>query len=195
MGIIVDTDESKRKVMTAKQPAISAPDTIKLMPIMFTAQFQDLQGTSDEMAGIGLEMEEANRMENAETGVDMSQQKEQLESVRLRSRRTSRQTKLLEPLSTISLLKGQAQSALSSAALHWKLAVRKAEGVFTRSGQICGLLANQRNRWQTEIKMSGIDITSAPALSHLFNPQYGINEKAPQVTEWLSKNSQKFSSS
>jgi hypothetical protein len=195
MGIIVDSDESKRKVITAKQPATSAPDPVKLVPIMFTAQLPDLQAMVDEMASVGLEIEEANRMENAETGVDMSQQKDQLESVRLRGRRAMRQTRPLEPMPTVSLLRGQAESALKNAALHWNLAVRKAEGIFSRSSQISGLLANQRNRCQAEIKMSGMDTSNATALSHLFNPQFGINEKAPQVTEWLSKNSGKFNAS
>jgi hypothetical protein len=184
LGIVADADEAKKKALKTSG---SQSDSGKVSPIIVAAQHNDLQTLSDEMAEIGLQLNEANRMENAETG-EVTQQKDQGDTARGRGRRSVRGGKGADQAGGNSLLKGQAQSALKNAQIHWHLSIHKAETIFNKSNRIIGLLAGQRNRWPSEVKMSAIEMTAATTLSHFFNPQYGINEKAPQLAEWLYAN-------
>jgi hypothetical protein len=60
----------------------------------------------------------------------------------------------------------------------------RAEGIFVKWNRIVGGLLEQKGK--CEVSLGGIDMTNAMALSHLLNVEFGINEKAPDLGDWLS---------
>lgn len=185
IGIVIDFDDASKKKPAKGAPPAPSSDAGKMIPIMLAAQLNDLKGVCDEMAEIGIEIEEANRMENSDTSGEPHAGKEQQDTGKSKGKRGSKPAKTESAHST-SLLKNQAATTLKNAELKWSVSIHKAETVFNKSNRIVGYLVENRNRWPTEVKMQGIEMSSATALSHFFNTQYGINEKAPQLAEWLA---------
>lgn len=187
MGIIVDVDETKRPKPVKGAGSSLAPvssDAVRLTPVMLAAQLNDLVTTSNEMAEVGLGIEEAHRMENVEGGIELPIQQKDVDAT-ARLKRKLKSTKSVEQVGTVSLLKNQAAETMRNAEAKWGISLHKAEHIFNKSNRIIGYLVEQKNKWPTVVKMTGIDITSATTLSHFFNPTYGINEKAPQLANWL----------
>jgi len=92
----------------------------------------------------------------------------------------------MESTVIVSPLKSQAAEALRSAGLKWQLAIRKVENVFNKSNRIVRHLVGQTSRRPSEVTTTGIELPCATALSHFFNTQFGINERAPELSLWLS---------
>ncbi|OHS95868.1 hypothetical protein TRFO_10273 [Tritrichomonas foetus] len=190
IGVIVDLDEAaKKKPPTSKGGSTSIPnDSIKLTPLMIAAQQNDLRSVSNEMSEVGLELEEATRMESSDAQCEAPPQCEPQETPdakRKRSRQAKSKAASPEVTQNVSLLKNQAQLAMKNAEIKWKLTLHKAESIFNKSNRIISFLVEQRNRWPTEVKMDAVEMSNATTISHFFNTQYGINEKSPQLAEWL----------
>lgn len=208
IGLIVDIDDSNSKKKGTKGTAKEGKDlslnlsttasaiinegTGKILPFSLIAQNNDLRTTSNEMAEIGLNLDEAARLESAEAQGDAPPQREEKESVDSKKKKSrSSKTKTVanqEVAQNVSLLKNQANIELKNAELKWNVSIHRAAAVFNKSNRIATILADQKNQWPIEYKLDGIDISNATMLSHFFNTQYGINEKAPQFAEWICQN-------
>ena len=77
---------------------------------------------------------------------------------------------------------------MKNAEIKWNVTIHKAEAILNKSNRISALLAGQKNQWPIEYKMDSVEISNATMLSHFFNTQYGVNEKAPQFSEWICHN-------
>ena len=218
IGIIVSYDETAiRRGNNAKKtnpkinpdqtsvadstvPNINGTDPNKLTPILIAAQVNDLRTACNEMAEVVLEFEESKNLEIADANSvsppsqpsskggypDSATQRKKSPSTL--ARRSKSKIAKNAPPPQPSILKRQAELALQNAELKWSLTLQKAESVFNKSNRIIGFLAQNRNRWPNEVKLTGVDINTAASLSHFFNTQLGINEKAPQLADWLVNN-------
>lgn len=212
IGIIVDIDDcaSKRKTSRGgkevkekdgKESSLSVSATAaaiineamgRLIPLTIIAQNNDLKSTSNEMAEIGLNLDEAARLESAEAQGEAPPQREEKDTndSKKKKSRSSKLKSLSSPevAQNISLLKNQANIAFKNAEIKWNVTVHKAEAILKKSNRIAAILNDQKNFWPPEYKMDGVDISNATMLSHFFNTQYGVNEKAPQFADWLCQN-------
>jgi hypothetical protein len=188
MGIVVDAEDTKKRTGKIEKGAPPVTEGAKLSPLMFAAQLNDLVSTSDELAEIGIQVDDANRMDNMESQGESAAARD-TDSGKGAKKKPTKTGKVAEPAPNVGLLKERAKAAFKTAELKWGLALHKAETIFNKSNRIIGLLIDSRNRWPNDVKLTGIELAGANTLSHLFNPQFGINEKAPQLAEWLSTNS------
>jgi hypothetical protein len=151
----------------------------RVMPVIIAAQTLDLKTCSDELATIGNLVDEANKLEHSESTGEAV--KVEAEGVGRKRRMTK--AKQPEVVEKPSLLKNSAKEELKNAENQWETAIQKAQVLFGKSFLVVGSLLEQRPR--AGVNLSGLDMTCASGLSHLFNMEFGINEKVPVLAEWL----------
>jgi hypothetical protein len=188
-GVVVENDDPKRKALPAKgqSPPPPVSPSIKMTPLVMAGQLSDLQTICDDFADTGLRLDEAAKFDLAEADSEAAVASKETPDTSKGSRRKPPQKpqKAADQPET-SLLKRQAELITKRAELQWTLSVGKAELVFSKSNRIVATLVNQKDRWPPEAKMTGIEMASALPISHFFNPDYGIHEKAGQFAEWLT---------
>ncbi|KAK8887597.1 hypothetical protein M9Y10_038648 [Tritrichomonas musculus] len=204
IGIIVEYEEKEKekKKSPTKSPkngnnndenaGSGKSDPVKLIPLMIAAQQNDLKTCCSDLAEIGVQIDEAARLESPEAAGDEAPNRDGNipGSARNKGKKKNDQKneeKESQKYTAAALLKNQASELLSNAQTKWNSALLKAETVFNKSNRIIGYLVENKDKWPSEVKMNGIEMANSTALSHFFNTQYGINEKAPQLAEWLSK--------
>jgi hypothetical protein len=178
MGVIVEAEEARKPT---KVPSPVA-DRARLVPLRIVAQMGDLKRAADAMAQVALDLDEGQKLATAEGIAPPPREPEP------KFRRRPPKGKTVEIMAPAITLKDQAQVANRNAELHWIVAVRLGETVFDKSNRFATLLGTQKNVWPGEVRMGNVDISSAGALSHLFNVDFGIRETDPQLANWLAMN-------
>lgn len=187
-------NKSKEQADDASVSPPTRSDNIRLTPLMIAAQQNDLKGCCAGLAEIGVQIEEAARLESPEAACDAPPRRDGNEPGSARKRASKKQNKNdndeseSQKYSAANLLKKQANELVQDANSKWGEALHKAENVFNKSNRIIAYLTESRDKWPTEMKITGIEMSQSTGLSHFFNTQYGINEKVPQLAEWLTKN-------
>jgi len=170
LGIASDSDPLK------------SADNRKIYPILFATQPSEVRPICDEYSEISIEVSENKHIEISENSID-SVPKEL--SDRKGKKGSTKTTKVGVERQNSSVVKGQTSTHTKDLDLKWNITIHKTESVINKSMRILGALSEQKNRWPNEIKIAGIEVDQSSALSHMFNIQYGINEKSPQLSEWL----------
>lgn len=197
--IIINGDENPIKKVpksTTKNKDLSSTNSSltenvnRFIPLLLVSQAPDLREITNDMAEVGLALEDVNRMESSEAQGEAPPPKEEKDDPK-KKRKPATKTKSMTNTEThqpVSLLKNQAQISLTNADIKWKDASHKAVALFNKSNRIFGTITQQKNRYPAQVSMDTIEMSNSTMLSHFFNTQYGINEKAPQFAEWLTQN-------
>jgi hypothetical protein len=188
-GIMVENDDPKKRPPLAKGQSAPppVPTSLKMTPLVITAQLSDLQTMCEDFAELGLRLNEAAKFELAEADSEpVVVSKETPDTSKGSKRKQPQKPQKVVERPEASLLKHQAELITKRAELQWSLSVSKAELVFSKSNRTVAALMNQKDRWPPEAKITGIEMANALPISHFFNAAYGIHEKAGQFGDWLT---------
>ena len=182
-----EVEEQKQKKPPAKgAPAPVSVATDKLIPLVLAGNYPDLKSLCDEFAAIGLDVEDANRMDGAENEPPPPiSTKESARDAKAKKKPVKGKTEEPEP----TLLHNKAELQKKKAELDWAVTVNKFEAFLDKSNKIITELiaaSTGVQRWPSSVKLANIEFNSAFLLSRMLNPDSGICERAPPLAEWLT---------
>jgi hypothetical protein len=169
LGIVSDPENPKRKIV----PGVKDP--IRLTPIVIAAQLADLKSLYEEIAEVGLAVDEATRMESIESEI----QGQEAAASEQKGKRRPTTVKVVKPPDHENRLHQQALIVLKQAQLKWTVVLSKVEAILNKSNRLLG-------RVNEKLKGQGtLDIANAKALANFFSLEFGIYEKAPALVDYL----------
>ena len=171
LGIVVESEESKKK----------RNDTSKgLVPFMLAGQPNELKAVSDELSGIGLDLEEAKRSEPGETQQAEQQKEAADKKSKKQASKPSKNEQQNSPKAPVSQLLKETESK-------WAMTVHKAQSALTKSARLLAGISPKGSTFTAELHATNLDINAATNLSKLFNQQLGICEKSStQISDWIA---------
>jgi hypothetical protein len=185
LGIVVEDDQKFRT--TAKNPAQASMVGLKMTPVMLSAQLPDLQVLADDLAEVGVRVEEATRLDQGEGDGDAGAKDAGDGGKSSKKKPAGQKPKADQP--ETARRHQQSAALLKQAEVQWIADLDKVGALVNKSNRILQTLLKQTDRWPAEVKMGPLDILNANALAKFFNPAYGINDKAAAVGEWLISSS------
>ena len=171
IGISCETEENKKKRgdVTSKG----------LTPFMLAGQPNELKSLSDELSGIGLEVEEVKRSCTIDN-TPVEQPKETNDKKAKKS--NNKPVKVEQP----TVVKGQVSPQMKEAESKWVMAIHKTQAALTKSARLLSTISPKGSTFTTELRATKLDISTASSFSRLFNQQYGLCEKAPILADWFA---------
>ncbi|OHS98085.1 hypothetical protein TRFO_35548 [Tritrichomonas foetus] len=184
LGIVIaESPENSKKKSGVNMTASGSLDASSDIPIIIAAQGTELSTSCSELMEIGLNLDEAAHLDSAEIDGESPQVPKDAGGDPKKKRGPSKGSK--SDSCNIPYLRNQADILRKTAEVQWGTALHKVETILNKSNRIIGAITEMKNRWPTEVKISGIDIASAYSLSHFLNIHFGINEKCNSLSEWL----------
>lgn len=171
IGISVESEESRKLHESDK--------TIRLTPLIFVGSPNDLKSISDDMAEIGLLISEVMASETIEAYGSNKKDDDKKDKKAKADKKIK--TEVEKPQ-----LKGQSAVQMKDAETRWMMSVHKVDAAFVKSVKIISTLCSNLSRWPTELKVSSLDLSNAIYISHLFNTQFGMNDKTGTLSDWLA---------
>ena len=177
-------------ILTSEKENNKSHDPIKYTPISIVGHLNEIHKLSNDMAEIGITIQEANHMEKISgTAQEPKESLEKSTGSKKKSSSKLKSSSLIQSqttaTTTIAPLKGQAEATARNAVMKWSVTSHKLEAILTKSAKILSSLETGSTRRVNDIKINGIEKESATTFSHLFNVQFGIYEKDESVSKWL----------
>ena len=139
----------------------------------------------DEMSEIGISIQEANHMEKI-TGIYDQQKEVEKPIVKKKSQpKVVKSTNSIQASVSNLPLRGQAEAAARNVVLKWSVASHKLESLLTKSSKIIESLENNASRHGIDVKLTGIEKEASLTFSHIFNVQFGVNDKDEALCKWF----------
>ena len=192
LGLVSEHEVEEQKKKPPAKGAVATPvatSSDKLIPIVIAGNYNDLKQISDEFAAIGIDVEDANRMDGIDSeAANLGNTKDSSRDPAKAKKKPAGKGKGADE-GEPTPLHNQAEIQKKQAELTWTVTVNKFETLMDKSNKILAELVASTTgiqRWPASTKVTHLEFNSAFLLSRLTNPESGISERAPQLAEWLA---------